>query len=446
MTFEEIFGEAKWIAPTDTEKCPIIKKEFEIKDFESVYIDILGFSAFNFYVNGQRGSEDYFLPLASDFEYRGSPVGEQTAHRCYVSHYDITEFIKNGENCLTVMLGDGWYTGHTGRYPEIPYGEKKLCFKITVKNKESEYCIFSDTDALWRDSYVKFCDLNYGEEHDYTDYSAEFLLGKGGADGWLHTKYAPAPDTEYYYTDCPPDRVVELIVPKKIGEIDGCIIYDAGRNITGFPSLVTEDFVGQIEVAYSEDIDENGDLLKRSMHEQRTNYKVSGGKMILEPAFTWLGFRYFKVRGKAVTKVPHPSLRPRLVFFIVSVSIDGRFCKRGKHDTCEYNSRCPCQVSYALLQLSLVLALDSASDLESCIEEHIDYGGRLSHKGGSELVKVILATHYTASGVNRVIDLCADYNLCKSLTDSLKEFLRSRSELLLGGNLLLDRLPYDAPT
>lgn len=295
MNFEEIFGGAEWISVADTEICPVIKKEFELSDFVSAEIDIIGFAAFRFYLNGKEGSEDLFLPLASDFEDRGAPKGEVTAHRCYVSHYDVTKLLKSGKNTLAVMLGNGWYTGHTGRYPEVKYGDKKLCFKITVKTKEKECFIYSDTSAMWKESCVKWCDLNYGEEHDYKDYSDGLICGED--DGWMPTVRAKAPLTEYYYTDCPPDRVVEVIKPRRLYERDGSVIYDAGRNITGFPTLVSDGYVGEVSVSFSEDLDESGDLLARSMHEQRAVYRVYGGRHILEPKFTWLGFRYFKVKG-----------------------------------------------------------------------------------------------------------------------------------------------------
>ena len=45
-------------------------------------------------------------------------------------------------------------------------------------------------------------------------------------------------------------------------------------------------------------MDEDGNLHPRSMHCQRTAYQVYGDKRVLEPKFTWLGFRYFTVKGK----------------------------------------------------------------------------------------------------------------------------------------------------
>ena len=300
MTHREMFGDAEWITSDNTDICPVIRRDFDIRKFDNASIDILGFAAFTFYVNGERGSLDYFLPLATDYEWRDSPVGEETAHRAYVSHYDITELLREGKNSLSVLLGDGWYTGHTGKYKEVPYGEKKLCFKITVKYKENTTYICSDTSAVWSESHIKECDLNFGEVQDYGVLPKELISGEMRKGEWKSTVLAKEPETRYFYTDCPPDRVVETITPTVVGEMDGGVIYDAGKNITGFPTLITDGYVGEIEVTYSEGLGEDGDLLPISMHQQKTVYRVYGGRAVLEPCFTWLGFRYFKVRGEAV--------------------------------------------------------------------------------------------------------------------------------------------------
>ena len=296
-TQNEIFGDAKWIAPTDSEICPIIRRDFDIDEIESARLDIIGFSTFVFYINGVRGSEDYFLPLATDYEHRGSPKDEVTAHRTYVTNYDITALLHRGRNSIAVLLGDGWYTGHTGLYKEVPYGKKKLCFKITVKTKKSEYFVFSDLDAVWRECYIKKSDLNFGEEQDYSDWSESYLSEQTSED-WKSVCYADPPDTRYQYTDCPPDRVIEEITPDKIWERDGVTMFDAGKNLTGFPSICTEGYAGEIEVLFSEAMDEEGNLHPRSTHSQRVSYKVRGERRILEPAFTWFGFRYFTVKGE----------------------------------------------------------------------------------------------------------------------------------------------------
>ena len=298
MTHNDIFGEAKWIAPTDSGICPLIRKDFHAEGVISASIDILGFAAFVFYINGKRGSEDYFLPLVTDFEFRNAPSGEITAHRAYVSHYDITHLLKEGRNSLAVLLGDGWYTGRTGMYEEVPYGEKKLCFKITVKTEKNEYTVISDTDSLWRESYVKQSDLNFGEAQDFTDYDDSLLTEEIDGEVWQSVCTARAPETNYGYSDCPPDRVIEILPAKKISERDGVALYDCGKNITGFPSITVNGYGGEIEVYFSEDLNESGELLEKSMHRQKMTYRVCGERRVLEPAFTWLGFRYFTVKGK----------------------------------------------------------------------------------------------------------------------------------------------------
>ncbi len=304
LTQKEAFGEAQWIAPTNTEVCPLFRKDFEIEKTDSATMDIIGFSSFVFYVNGKRAHDDYFLPLATDFEYRGAPEGEVTSHRCYLSRYDISDFLKEGKNSIAVLLGDGWYTGHTGKYKEVPYGTKKLCFRIALKSGDKVKYIHSDTDAVWRESYVKYSDLNFGEDQDFSDYRDEYLTGEITGEGWQSVCEATAPETNYAYTDCPPDRAVEELTAKRIAERDGVILYDAGKNITGFPVLSTEGYDGEVELYFSEDIGQDGWLLPMSMHSQRLYYRVYGEKRVLEPCFTWFGFRYFTVKGDAkVTSV-----------------------------------------------------------------------------------------------------------------------------------------------
>ena len=302
MKFNEVFGNAKWICPSDKRLCPIIRTNFEVKGVMSAVIDIIGFASFLFYINGKAGSGDLFLPLVTDFEKREAPVGEQTRHRVYVSKYDVTELIHDGKNTLAVLLGNGWYTGHTGKYREVPYGEKKLCFKLTLETTEGVKTVYSDTDARFSESFVKESDLNFGELHDYSGYSDDMLLPSYDDSLWENAEIAKSPETEYLYTDCPADRVIEEITPTLVKSEGNLKIYDAGKNLTGFPTLVTNGYSGTVKVRYSEALGEGLTLKEKNMHGQYTDYKVEGGHHILEPKFTWLGFRYFSVEGEATVK------------------------------------------------------------------------------------------------------------------------------------------------
>ena len=81
VSFKEAFGDARWIAPQNTDICPLIRRDFDVAELESATIDIVGFSTFVFYVNGRLGSEDLFQPMSTNFEHRDFPKGEITVSR-----------------------------------------------------------------------------------------------------------------------------------------------------------------------------------------------------------------------------------------------------------------------------------------------------------------------------------------------------------------------------
>lgn len=295
----ETFNGAKWITSRDSSICPLFRKHFVIKNKTSAKIRIIGFSSFVFFINGKRGSTDYFMPFASDYEPRNAPSKEELSHRTYVCEYDVTDLINNGENAIAVILGDGWYTGHTGIYKEIPYGEKKLCFNLTVKTDDGYISIVSDESTAVTDSYVKYSDLNFGETQDHTDWNDEIFSPEFDDSDFERAILARSPDTEYHFTDCPPDKIISRIHPILIRKEGNLAIYDATANLTGFPVLKSNSGSSLITVRFSEDLNEDGTLNERHSHKQSLVFTTGGQKLELSPLFTWFGFRYFSVEGEA---------------------------------------------------------------------------------------------------------------------------------------------------
>ena len=68
MKKEQLFGEAKWISASvdNIESAILIRRPFEVSDFESARLRVIGLGTFVAYMNGERISEDYFLPMNSE--------------------------------------------------------------------------------------------------------------------------------------------------------------------------------------------------------------------------------------------------------------------------------------------------------------------------------------------------------------------------------------------
>ena len=106
MTQEHFFGNAKWVGASDrtAEGFSVLRGSFFVDSPKRVSLNILGLGFFKCYINGVCINSDTFLPLSSDYEASCDPVGQTlSAHRVYVPQFDITPFVRQGENVIAVQ-------------------------------------------------------------------------------------------------------------------------------------------------------------------------------------------------------------------------------------------------------------------------------------------------------------------------------------------------------
>ena len=300
MTFNEVFGRAEWISARDGESCPVFRKSFEIEELPAeAELSVLGFGGFVFYVNGKKTTDDLFLPLASEFEPRPMPDGQELSPRAYVYRYDVASYLKVGKNTLTVILGSGWYTKDSGSC--APYGEKKLAFRLKLGDSE----IVSDTSVKYAPSFVTRSVFEHGiEAHSYKNGSDSALTPDFDDSGWENAVVAKPLNTDYQFTSCPRDgvRAVHSAVPiREKGEVR---VYDSGKNLSGYPVLRSSG-AGVITVEFSEEKTEDNDIRRDPKFSQMLEFEVGEECRELFPLFTWMGFRYFSVKGNAEVVCVH---------------------------------------------------------------------------------------------------------------------------------------------
>lgn len=97
----------------ESDFAPIILKKINAVKGERAVINISGFGFYELFINGERVGEDFYKPAVSDYAPRDFshtyPLSDKTSHRVYYNSYDITKYLKSGENTLAVMLGKGYY-------------------------------------------------------------------------------------------------------------------------------------------------------------------------------------------------------------------------------------------------------------------------------------------------------------------------------------------------
>ena len=271
----------KWIG-SGVKSQPIeILSHFDFKTNEKAVIAIGCLGTFRLYINGKKVSDDLFMPLNTDFEkrydmeYGGFPFNEEFRHRLYCPEYDITEYLKEGNNEIIFMLGSGFYE-------EYNYGTAKICWKIDITDERGENkTICSDGSEKYRESFVKEADVIRGETHDYT-FSSE----------WKDVKIQTAPETVFLKQDCPADKVARKIKPQHLGNN----IYDAGEVLAGYVVLKSKK-KQTVKVRYGELLNKDGKLDEEHIYDQHTVYITDENERLLFPYLTWLCFRYFEIEG-----------------------------------------------------------------------------------------------------------------------------------------------------
>ncbi len=293
---------AKWITPPfSAELHPVFRRTFSITDdtlkkLERARLYICGLGLYEANINGKKVGEDFLTPYCTDYRYW---MEYQT--------YDIASYLKEGENRIDVMLGEGWYKGKFGYLNAGQlrnyYGDKfKLIAEIDLTVGTRHIYIGTDTDWQTLKSPVLLSGIYDGEDYDGRKEEELNNPSERVITGSLITK---APDGSLSAMAGVPVRHHETFPVKELiyTKTDETVL-DFGQEISGFVSFVAdapED--ARITLEYGEVL-QNGVFYRENLRTARASYTYisSGVKKRVQPKFTFFGFRYVKVTGMKVTE------------------------------------------------------------------------------------------------------------------------------------------------
>ena len=297
MNFTEVFGKANWIGTGNDADIPLIFQRFEARRGEAAEITVLGFGVFILYINGVRVHREECLPLSSDFEANDFPSGEKLNHRAYVEKFDISPYLVDGENMLSILLGNGWYNKPIWE-ESFGDGNKKAAYRIVFADGRE---VVSSTEAKWVPSRVTDNHYNKGEVWDMRiDDEAAKLPGYNGEERPVVVE-ASLRESRLDTSDCPRDVIHRTLPVKPVYTCDEYTIYDIGINTTGYPHVEVAAECGEkVEILFSEDITKDGtDIDEKHAHEQKFNLISDGKGRTVRPLFGWICARYARVKGNA---------------------------------------------------------------------------------------------------------------------------------------------------
>lgn len=299
---------AKWVTAPSSIAAPVISRIITLNKPKEAEIALSALGFFMLYVNGTRVGNEYFMPSSSVYNKREFkkliyPINDEFTYRCYYSTYDISEYLKDGENLVEICLGDGWYR-QTERTAEgtMEFGDTLgTIFAISVSDANGKQIIHSDGTEQCRNSSTEWSQLFFGEKVDARiDRDKKYTYSN---------VTVTEVDTILSPEDSVPDRIVRKIKPKLIHTDGDISIYDAGENISGFAVITASTGDGEeVRIRYSEEIKGNEldygstgyQYVSESGKQQimEDTFIGDGAKHEFAPKFVWHAFRYFEVKGK----------------------------------------------------------------------------------------------------------------------------------------------------
>ena len=299
---------AQWIdldytvSPGNEQPSPLLRKEFDLPAPVArarAYVSALG--VYECYINGHRLGNGVLAPEWTDYVRR---VQYQT--------YDVTEHLRTGINAAGAMLGYGWYAGRLGLAPrETPrciYGDRpRFLMQIEVELVDGRRCTLV-TDGTWQGTLtgpvVNSCLLD-GETQDLRralpgwDQPGYDVAGSPAAwqPVWCHTASSPALISQYNE----PIRVMLELAPTAMTQpAPGVFVYDMAQNMVGWCRLMVRGEAGEVvRLRFAEALQDDGTIYTENLRsaKQIDTFTLAGGETMLEPHFTYHGFRYVEVTG-----------------------------------------------------------------------------------------------------------------------------------------------------
>ncbi len=285
---------------------------------DRVTADVLTQGFFEAYLNGERLSDDLYAPAwtnynQQDFSTLNYPISDTFCFRSYFVRLDLTAAAKTGKNAFALHVGDGWYGQRESKNEGmLPYGEKKVCFAITIRTTDGKtYTLSSSEGGVFRPSFVTRSSMYFGETQDFRMLTKGFFTCPLDDPACRKATVIPRPDTLVLRQTCPPDRVLRRITDVQVLSVFGDrTIYDLGENVAGFAVLRFSETarVGErVTVRYAENLHEDGSLdfhstggtHRLSMDLFRAGDGATRQNELLWPRFLWHAGRYVEVTGRA---------------------------------------------------------------------------------------------------------------------------------------------------
>ena len=287
--------------PVDTvavamEPAPYLRRAFSLdKDMSSARLYATALGVYELFVNGRRVSGDVLEPGWTDY-----------GRRLLYQSYDVTDLLDQGENVIGAIVGDGWACGFYGfdakragaHYAGSPRFLAQLVVDFTDGTKQ-RVC----TDEAWSSTTgaIVYADMLMGERRDGQREPRGWDGPGYDASSWRGVSCGPRDGRALLADPGPPIRVTQELGAKSVRPAKGGgVVVDFGQNLAGWVRLKVDEPPGTlVRVRHAEVLAEDGELYVDNLRSARQTdvFATVGVSEVLEPRFTFHGFRYAEISG-----------------------------------------------------------------------------------------------------------------------------------------------------
>ena len=241
------------------------------------------------YINGERVGDNVFGNLPTEYD-----------HTIYYLTYDVTPFLQEGENIISITLTAGYAVGMQKRM--AVFGAPRAIAVLEMQGGQNVQRIVTDKEWIMTDKGpVTRSDLYDGETYDARlEYTPD----------WEQAQVLHAPEGRLLPQPSPSMAVMDTITPVSVKPVvltekrieTGHFLVDMGQNMVGWFSLKAKGKEGKpVVMRFAETLQADGmTIYTDNLREARctnTYIPAEDGDFTYCPSSVYQGFRYVDIEG-----------------------------------------------------------------------------------------------------------------------------------------------------
>ncbi len=277
----------------------LLRRDFVVKPrLTRAVVHVCGLGQYELTLNGRRVSEDLLAPGWTRYD-----------KTVLYDTYDVTPFLRAGNNAVGLQLADGMYNVRGGRYAKFigSFGPLKAMGELRLEYADGTVDEIG-TGEDWRvhPGPITFSSVYGGEDYDARLARRGWSLPGFADTSWEKAVATAGPGGKLRGLSCaaPPIRPYESLSPVHINPIaEGTAVYDMGQNVSLIPRLRVKGPAGSmVRITPAELVKPDGTVDRGSVGggDAYWQYTLSGqGEEEWFPKFFYHGSRYLQVECTA---------------------------------------------------------------------------------------------------------------------------------------------------